>query len=246
MNSVLSTNRRYNVSQRENRRNPHLRDNHEIKPYHDLIADLAIQYTDPAGEVIEIGSGMGHIPKLIKSRSPMLNVSVTDIDSEFLDKISASIDVKETFHVADVVNLVEIGKQWDTVVVSHVLEHMHRPYDAILDLMKILPDGGHAILAVPNPVRPTVFFGNVFRRHYANKGHVHAWDRSHWINFLEEIVGVNVVAYYSDFVPVLPDQMKVKISLRLPRCARLILLFEKSLARVFPWWAFSNIAVIKK
>jgi hypothetical protein len=82
-----------------------------------------------------------------------------------------------------------------------------------------------------------VFFGNLRRRHYVNRGHAYAWDRSHWMNFLEEILGLEVVRYAEDEVKVFSDRLSQRFA---PLKS-----FEIGLARWAPWWSFSNIAVVR-
>jgi hypothetical protein len=97
---------------------------------------------------------------------------------------------------------------------------------------------GHLLLAVPNPVRPTVFFGNIRKKHYVNPGHVYSWDRSHWMNLLERVLGLDVVEYASDEVKL--------FSWRMLRAVPRLKTVEIALSRWVPWWSFSNIAVVRK
>lgn len=122
----------------------------------------------------------------------------------------------------------------DTLVCSHVLEHTSAPGEFISNLMKVIKPRGHLLLAVPNPVRPDVILGNLLHRHYVNRGHACTWDRSHWMNFLENIMNLRVVEYTSDFVP-------LPVIHRLPG----IRLLQVGLVQLFPWFGFSNIAVIQ-
>ena len=92
------------------------------------------------------------------------------------------------------------------------------------------------VVAVPNPVRLNNVINAVLRRHYANPGHRFSWDRSHWINFLENVMGLEVLEYVADYVPVLP------LIERIPG----VLGLETALARILPWLAFSNIAVVRR
>jgi len=121
---------------------------------------------------------------------------------------------------------------------SHSLEHMLRPADTVLEILELVETGGHLILAVPNPSRPEVLMSNVRRKHYVNRGHVYAWDRSHWINFLERILELDVVEYASDEVRVFPKRWSRRLNL--------LKGLEFKLSRVLPWWSFSNIAVVRK
>lgn len=106
---------------------------------------------------------------------------------------------------------------------------------AIEDVLSLMVPGGHLILAVPNPVTPLGFVNAVLRRRKSNHGHTVCWDRSHWQNFLERIMGLEVVEYASDSVKLVPQ--------RLGRFAESL---ECSLAAVFPGLAVSHIAVVKK
>jgi len=101
--------------------------------------------------------------------------------------------------------------------------------------MGLLSPGGILVLAVPNPLRPTVIWRSILRQNYANRGHVCAWDRSHWMNFLENILQLNVLCYSQDYVPV---PFLRKFSLFRP--------LEELIAQILPWFAYSNIAVIQK
>ena len=65
-----------------------------------------------------------------------------------------------------------------------------------------------------------------------------AWDRAHWRNFLERILGLEVVCYASDSVPLFPE--------RLRRVAPFLEGAEVALARLVPWLSFSNLAVVRR
>ena len=112
---------------------------------------------------------------------------------------------------------------------------MIHPIEIIGGLIRKINPGGILVLAVPNPVRLGVFVAALRKRHYVNRGHVFAWDRSHWINFLENILGLNVICYSSDFIE-LPFLKRWNLFLRL----------GEAMVRYTTWLSFSNIAVIKK
>ena len=130
-----------------------------------------------------------------------------------------------------------LGDDYDTCVMAHSLEHMLSPAVAVREVLAHLKPQGHLVLAVPNPVRPTVFFGNLRQRDYVNRGHVYAWDRAHWMNFLERILGLEVVEYASDEVKL--------FSARALRIAPFLKRLEIRLSTLAPWWSFSNIAVVR-
>ena len=82
-----------------------------------------------------------------------------------------------------------------------------------------------------------MFWAALRRRDYVNRGHVVAWDRAHWQNFLERILALDVACYGSDSVPLFPERLK--------RLLPFLEHAEVALARPFPWLSFSNLAVVR-
>lgn len=214
--------------------NVHIPYDLQRKPYHKTVADLVREHVPEKGEVLDIGCGVGHTLVEVQQQRPDLRLVASDMDAKCLAITAERVDLSESIQ-ATADHLFSAERQFDCVIASHVLEHTYHPVDFVRGVMGLLKPGGVAVLAVPNPVRPTVVWSNLFRRHYVNRGHVVAWDRSHWINFLENILDLNVVEYASDFVP-LPLVSGLPVFRRL----------EAGLARLTPWLAFSNIAVVRK
>jgi len=217
------------------RPNVHIAYDQLLAPHHIEIGELVAKYAGEADSILDIGCGLGEILSEVKKRNPAIKVFAADIDENVLAITRERVDIDESYKIDEVEDLFEKGPVFDVIVMSHVLEHTFRPLDVVKGLVRMLKPNGILILAVPNPVRPGVFLGNFFKTHYANRGHAYAWDRSHWINFLENIAEVDVLCYSQDMIP-LPLRAKLKF---------LIGPIEKMLARIFPWLAFSNIAVIK-
>lgn len=206
------------------------------KPYHFVVANLLLEYcceNDPL--IIDIGSGVGHTLKRVKELLPKARVVAADVDKKCLKITSDRVELEKIIPIKNIEQLFEKHNRYDAIILSHVLEHTLRPADTVKDLMKMLRPGGILLLAVPNPVRPGVFVASFLKRNYVNKGHAYAWDRSHFINFLENILGLDVVCYSSDFI-------------EFPFFKRWAI-FRKLgvwMAQFLPWLSFSNIAVIKK
>ena len=175
---------------------------------------------------------------MLSNKRQDLNLTATDVSQNYLSHIHHKMPDVNTFLIKDDSQLNSINSRYDTIIMSHSLEHMKNPPEIIKIALRLIKDNGHLILAVPNPVRPNVFFNNIFKRHYVPKGHVYAWDRSHWINFLEQILHLNVVEYPTDEVRFLPKQLLRRFEL-----ARQL---EWTLAKFIPWWSFSNMAIIQK
>lgn len=207
--------------------------------YHKVVADKVGNYTRKNGSVLEIGSGTGNIIRLIKHQRPDLYLTAADVSATYMSHITENIpDVRTLLISEDGDQLDSLAGEYDTVVMCHCLEHMRNPPDAIARALKLMKQAGYLILAVPNPVRPNVFWGNILKRHYVPKGHVYSWDRSHWINFLEQVLNLKVVEYPTDEVRFLPKPI-----LRRFRGAERL---EWLVAKQIPWWSFSNMAVVRK
>ena len=214
----------------------HISYDQQERPYHPLIARLVADHAPQGGSVLDVGCGLGWIVGEIDRLRPDLSITAADVDPHCLDRAVARVP-RATALPIDLNGDWLPDRRFDAIVLSHVLEHTMRPVDTLREILGHLEPGGVAVVAVPNPARPDVMVKAAMRVHYANRGHVVAWDRSHWQVFLEDVVGVDVVAYASDFVRILP----VRLVQRVPVLARL----EIALARILPWWSFSNIAVIR-
>jgi 2-polyprenyl-3-methyl-5-hydroxy-6-metoxy-1,4-benzoquinol methylase len=205
-------------------------------PRHKVIARLAVKYGG-SGAYLDIGCGLGDIPALVRKLEPGAAISVADAYQRCLDatvrkvpNLTASYLLSETDFRPDTV----IKDRFEVVTMSHVLEHLHDPISGLRSVLQLLKPGGFLILAVPNPSRPQVLITNIWRKHYVNRGHAFAWDPSHWRNFLERIVRLNVVEYATDVVGLFPGRVGRVVESTV----------GVHLARVVPWWGFSNIAVI--
>lgn len=217
------------------RPNPHISYNLTLRPHHKAIAALVSEYSKEDASVLDIGCGMGHLAQLVKATKPSLNLTIADIDMIVLEAAQNKVSVDDAIKLESVETLFDLGKKYDVIIMSHVLEHTLRPVDIICGIMEhILNENGHLILAVPNLGRLENSLFHLFRHHYVNKGHVYGWDRSHWMNFLENIMGLDVVKYKPDYFP-FPKLKKIK----------LFMPFLLYLGKLFPWYSYSNIAVIK-
>lgn len=220
---------------RTNRPNVHIAYEQAPQLYHSRVAQLVVKHTGNSPNVLDIGCGVGHTLSEIKKRKPRCRLVAADIDDTVLAITQEHAQVDETIQIGSVEDLFDGDRRYDAIIFSHVLEHTQRPVEIVRGLTEMLSVDGVLVLAVPNPVRLDVIVGNVVRRHYVNRGHVFTWDRSHWMNFLDNIVGARVLEYSQDFFPI-------------PFLQRATVLrpIQVRLASVFPWFAFSNIAVVSR
>ena len=219
--------------------NVHIRPDKAYTYYHRVLAGLVLDHTPSGGRVLDLGCGKGHLLALVHELEPSYELTGADAFAECVRETQERVPSARAVQVPeDRIDFSALGGGYDTCVMAHSLEHMLRPADVVAEVLAQLKPKGHLVLAVPNPVRPMVFFSNVRKKHYVNRGHVYAWDRSHWINFLERILGLDVVAYASDEVRLFSE--------RVLRRAGFLKRVEIGLSRWVPWWSFSNIAVVRK
>lgn len=212
----------------------HVQYDQSFKPYHRVVAELTAHYVPADASILDIGTGVGHTLSELHRLLPEARLSGADIDPTCLEITGRRVALASTFIVRDIDELFALGPTFDAVVMSHTLEHLLRPVDAVRGVLGLLRPGGVLVLAVPNPIRPTAILASLRRRRAVNRGHVYAWDRSHWMNFLENILGLDVLCYAQDFV-------------ELPLFGRFSVFrpLEVALSRLVPWLSYSHIAVVR-
>lgn len=207
------------------------------QPYHEVVADLVRRHCPQGAVALDIGVGVGHCLALIQAKRPDIKLVGADIDENCLAITGSRVNLSEKRLIKDVEELFDGVPRYDCVIMSHSLEHMLEPARVVREIMKTIRPSGVLILAVPNPVRPNIMATNLLRKKNVNLGHVYAWDRSHWMNFIEVILGLKVIQYAEDYF-----QLPFRLSERLP----LLRPLELFLVRFFPWFSMSNIVAIRQ
>jgi ubiquinone/menaquinone biosynthesis C-methylase UbiE len=206
-------------------------------PYHQVVAGLVCKYAAKDASVLDIGCGVGHCLAIVREQRRDIGLTAADIDMECLRITNERVGLDGKLLVSNVEELFVGDVNFDGIVMSHSLEHMISPVLIVQGVMRRLKPGGFLILAVPNPVRLNIIISNIRRRKNVNLGHVMAWDRSHWMNFVEVIMKLNVLEYAEDYFP-LPRQWGDR--------HRWVRWLELRLVRMFPWFSLSNIVVVRK
>jgi 2-polyprenyl-3-methyl-5-hydroxy-6-metoxy-1,4-benzoquinol methylase len=100
--------------------------------------------------VLDVGCGAGDNAALIKRRYPQAHVSGVTISAA---EASAAQSVLDACWVFDIeTELPETLKHatFDTLVFSHVLEHLKNPAQVLARFVELLQPGGQVVIAVPN------------------------------------------------------------------------------------------------
>jgi 2-polyprenyl-3-methyl-5-hydroxy-6-metoxy-1,4-benzoquinol methylase len=217
----------------------HLRYDQQVLPYHRAVASAAARHLPPGGRVLDVGCGVGHVLALLEAARPDAGLHALDVDERCL-AITRTRVRELTARPLDLEGLLDEPLPWpvDQILLSHVLEHSRRPADLVERLVDQLPVTGTLVVAVPNTARPTVTIKSALRRDDVNRGHLYSWDRSHWMNLLERVLGLDVVEYVPDYVPIVPERLRARWPGPIGRV-------EVAAARAVPWWTFSNIAVVR-
>ena len=220
------------------RENPHIGADKQFTYYHEVVRRLVVEYTEPGSRVLDIGCGMGHLLQLIRDANRGFELTGADAFENCLDATAQRVPEARRILIGDRhFEPDKLGGPYGTVTMIHTLEHVLDPVATVRGALGLVAPGGHLILGVPNPVRPQMFIASLLRYHYVNRGHVCAWDRSHWMNFLGNILDLDVVEYSQDEVRLFPSRLR-KL---LPPLRTL----EIWSAKLVPWWSFTNLAVAR-
>lgn len=205
------------------------------RPYDERIAALVADRLPAGGVLLDIGCGVGHGLAAVRERRADLRLIAADRDTDCLRQVCERGITDHMRPFSEVADLRDLRGRMDGVVLCHVLEHTLHPSGLLLAALGMLKPTGQLFLAVPNPVRPRMLLANVARRKRVRSGHVHAWDRSHWINFLEVIHGLPIAQHTQDYVPV-----------SFTGSSRPVRWVECRLTRLLPWFSFSHISVVNR
>lgn len=114
-----------------------------------------------AGDVLEVGAGIGNLTVLLCERSR--HYVAVDIDPQHLARLEARTKnctnlTKVVCDVSDGAALERFRGRMDTVVCLNVLEHIAQDVDALRNMAACLKPGGRTVVLVPQGMRA---FGSI-------------------------------------------------------------------------------------
>jgi SAM-dependent methyltransferase len=202
-----------------------------------VIMEAIDKYLKPGARILDIGCGRGELMDLLSRKG--YEVCGCDIDDECL-RLSGRYGKVYKLNVNEI-HAGTFDEKFDCVLMSHVLEHLDNPREALTRLAKVTR--GLMIISVPNPHCSSYVTRSLARRKikYVNTGHLYSWDWHHLKTFVEVACGLKVLEFFHDSVP-----MPVPYRLRLYLYEKGIMhpLEDKALKWAFPMFCRSITAAI--
>jgi 2-polyprenyl-3-methyl-5-hydroxy-6-metoxy-1,4-benzoquinol methylase len=138
--------------------------------FYDELAELCAAFRPR--RVIDVGCGPGHLLAAVASRAPQVEVVVgVDYASAAIDRLSRLLPRARGI-VASVYDLGALDERFDVVACTEVLEHLHRPTEALAVLQGLCAPAGHVVVTVPDGEQDSY------------EGHVNFWTESEFGNIL--------------------------------------------------------------
>ena len=114
-----------------------------------FISSMLRQSITNGAEVLDIGCGNGIISRSLGAAG--FNVLGVDVSEKAIEKAQSLNKLSNVrFEVKSAEQLVVDGQQYEAIICSEVLEHLHQPEVLLKVLRQILKENGILIVTVPN------------------------------------------------------------------------------------------------
>jgi SAM-dependent methyltransferase len=113
------------------------------------------------GSVLDFGAGLGELVRLLREQPAFTEVAGIDLyprPDELPDDVA--------WHQQDLNEPVDLGRRFDVVVCSEVIEHLENPRHVFRTLAALVRPGGTLVLTMPNQECIRSLVGLVFRGHF--------------------------------------------------------------------------------
>jgi len=107
-----------------------------------LLGDISLQ----GKRILEVGAGTGRFSKMIRERGAEL--TVLDIGESLVKKLTTRLECPGT--VGDACHLPFQSNVFDLVISSECIEHTMHPFQALLEMCRVVKDGGGVCVTTPN------------------------------------------------------------------------------------------------
>lgn len=120
-----------------------------LEPFYERVAEEMVAACPQGGEMLEVGSGPGHLAVRLGQKAPGLVVTGVDISPEMVERASrrvheAGLAGRVRFEVGDVGALPFVEEAFDGVVSTLSLHHWPDPASGLAEIHRVLKPGGEA------------------------------------------------------------------------------------------------------
>lgn len=145
-----------------------LRLNDQADTLDDIIHNDTVFYK--RSSVLEAGCGVGAQTKIIATKNPDSNFISVDLSEDSINEAQELIKsfgiTNVEFRQADLYELPFNDETFDNVIICFVLEHLHKPIQALKELKRVLKKGG-AMIAIEGDHGSTFFYPDSKHAHAA-------------------------------------------------------------------------------
>jgi SAM-dependent methyltransferase len=114
-----------------------------------------------AGNVLDLGCGLGHVMTAIDRKHKVFGFEVSEFAADEARKNNPDAAV---FQAPDLANANFADGFFDAILCYHVIEHVDNPYLFLKQVTQLLKKGGHLIIGTPDFKSPTArLYGDKYR-----------------------------------------------------------------------------------
>ncbi|MBT4191842.1 MAG: class I SAM-dependent methyltransferase [Candidatus Diapherotrites archaeon] len=136
--------------------NAHGKDAHKSQSFmYNSREDYFIDFMKLKGneKILDIGCGSGTFTRKIAKQFPKVEITGMDISEKvisFAKKESTKKKLKNTKFVISGINKIKTTGQFEVIIISHLIEHLEDPLDALREVKKKLAKNGRLFITTPN------------------------------------------------------------------------------------------------
>lgn len=164
---------------------------------YDVVFEAVSKHVPRGAQVLDVGCGRGELMKRLSESG--YDVYGCDMDDTCVKMARSYGEVRKLS--VDEVSTDSFEGEFDCILMSHVLEHLENPREALKRLSSLLR--GVMVISVPNPYYLPHVTDALLRRkiNYVNTGHLQHWDWNHFKTFMEVGCDQDVLEWFYDIVP---------------------------------------------